>query len=579
MDLALGSARLPDSSCPASAGRPWWREWQLALLVLFVFGAYFTRLTTLSIRGEESRRGLIAREMIETGDWIIPRTQGVPLFSRPPLQNWMIAGLALVRGDVDAVAMRLPSICAILLTCLMMYRYARRFATPLGALSAGLAFASMGQVLELGRVGETDALFTLFVSGALLGWHGTFSQGGSPYRAWCIGYALAALGTLTKGPQAPVYFVGPVCAYLLHRRSFRALFSGAHLAGIATFLLVLAVWQVPCLMQVGLDGIAKMYVTDVGHRFIDANLFSFGEHLVEYPLELFACLLPWSALLIVWFRRDFRRSLGPAADAAIFLAIALAVAFPTVWFPPGSRPRYFMSLYPCLAILIGFAIERVSQIARHEAGGKLWPGFVRGTAIAMVGVAAAVLVISTYDFGIWLAQPVWFAVVFVLVNCGLASAAWRSVDTPGSRGALVAVTSIALFTGFLNVTVMINALDRDSADTAGEVAALKRQLPAGTKLVSLNVTHHLFVFHYHEDVPVVPWPADVNDPAARVPYFCVDAREFETKELPFPWKPVTEISCDRRKMPQPQIRVVIGRRQDIPDVAQTARLPFDAATK
>lgn len=573
MSMAVGSAGECESIHPTSARSAWWREWQLAVLVLFVLAAYFSRLTDLSVRGEESRRGLIAREMIETGDWIIPRTQGVPLFSRPPLQNWMIGTLALVRGDVDLVAMRLPSVCAIFLTCLLIYGYARLFLSPLGALASGLTFASMAQVLELGRMGETDALFTLMVSGALLSWHGGLLRGESLYRVWCTGYALAALGTLTKGPQAPVYFVGPVCVYLLYKRKWRVAFSPAHLAGIGTFALVLGIWQIPCLMKIGFEGIRRMYVTDVGHRFIDANWFSFGEHLAVYPLELFACLLPWSALLIVWFNREFRRTLGASRDPVIFLAICLAVAFPTVWFPPGSRPRYFMSLYPCLAILIGLAVERVSLAQRSEPWWIVWPLFVRITAVVMAGAGLGVVVISVHDFGLWLAQPVWFAVVYALISAGLAAVAWRAVG-PGPRAnPAVAVLAVAGFVGISYGTVMINALVGATVDTEGAIAELKHQLPPGTKLVSFNVTHHLFVFHYREEIPVVPWPETVEEEAAKVPYFCADVREFETKELPFPWRPVTEISCDRHKMPVPRIRVVVGRRQDVPDVGETPPKP------
>ncbi|HTI49449.1 MAG TPA: glycosyltransferase family 39 protein, partial [Planctomycetaceae bacterium] len=471
------------------------------------------------------------------------------------------------------VTMRLPSVCAILLTCLLIYRYARLFLAPLGALAAGLTFASMAQVLELGRMGETDALFTLMVSGALLCWHGGLLRGESLYRVWCTGYALAALGTLTKGPQAPVYFVGPVLAYLLYRRKWHVAFSPAHLAGIATFVVVLGTWQIPCVMKVGLDGIRKMYIQDVGHRFIDANWFSFGEHLVVYPLELFACLLPWSALLIVWFNREFRRTLGTARDPVIFLAICLAVAFPTVWFPPGSRPRYFMSLYPCLALLIGLAVERVSLAQRSEPWWIVWPLFVRITAAAMVGSGVGVLAISVHDFGLWLAQPAWFAVVYALIASALAVVAWRAVG-PGARtNPAVAVLAIAGFVGVSYATVMINALVGATVDTEGAIAELKHQLPPGTKLVSFNVTHHLFVFHYREDIPVVPWPETVEEEAAKVPYFCADVREFETKDLPFPWRPVTEISCDRHKMPVPRIRVVVGRRQDVPDVGEAPPKP------
>src|SRR5262245_33061713 len=79
----------------------WWMELELGLLVLLVIGAFFVRMTDLSIRGEESRRALIAREMLQTGDFVVPRCQGVPLFSRPPLQNWLIGLVGLVRGDID----------------------------------------------------------------------------------------------------------------------------------------------------------------------------------------------------------------------------------------------------------------------------------------------------------------------------------------------------------------------------------------------------------------------------------------------------------------------------------------------
>ena len=53
--------------------------------VLLVLAAcfYTIRVTDLSIRGEESRRGRIAWEIWQSGDWIVPRIQGSPSFSGP----------------------------------------------------------------------------------------------------------------------------------------------------------------------------------------------------------------------------------------------------------------------------------------------------------------------------------------------------------------------------------------------------------------------------------------------------------------------------------------------------------------
>src|SRR5690242_9813316 len=94
----------------------WWREWEFWAVLLVAGLIYGTRLGDGLPSGEEPRKGQIAREMITSGDWIVPRQQGLPFLSRPPVQNWAIAAVALARGNVDAVAIRLPSVIALLLT-------------------------------------------------------------------------------------------------------------------------------------------------------------------------------------------------------------------------------------------------------------------------------------------------------------------------------------------------------------------------------------------------------------------------------------------------------------------------------
>lgn len=548
----------------AASTSKWWFEPELVLLIVFVLGAYFTRMSDLTIRGEESRRGLIAREMLTTGDWIVPRCQGVTLFSRPPLQNWLIAGMAMFHGKIDAVVLRLPSDVAVLLTVLMIYGYARRFLSRLGALTAGLGYASMGQVLELGRMGETDALFTLFVSGSLIVWHGSFQKYGSTARTWCLGYLFVGLGMLTKGPQAPVYFAAVVGAYLLWTRQWRAALSGSHAAGIGLFCLIFGAWQIPFVRTLGPEGAGRMFVNDVGHRFMDATVFSIGEHLINFPFEVFACMLPWSGLLVAWFFPQFRRLIGEAKPHFIFLMLCLAVTFPTVWLPPGARPRYFMPLYPCAALLAGLAAERLWQAADITAWRGYWKVFVCACSLAISAAGIAVLVISLGDFGVWLAQPPAIAWAYVVICLLLAVTAWRSLAAESLLRRRVAVLAIAGFLAITHCGVGITALQSVSIDTSGAVAALKTKLPPGTKLVSFDQIHHMFVFFFNDDIPVRPvprLPADVDDD---VLYFCIAPGELEKGPLPFAWEQIAEVNCDRRIEPIPRARVIVGRRTDRP---------------
>ncbi len=159
------------------------REWELVALGLLVLGVYFSRLTALAICGEESRWANAAREMIATGDWIMPRQQGALFAERPPLGSWAMVLVGLARGEVDLVAVRLPSVLATLLLTWLIYGYVRRWATRFAALAAAAAYATSVQVMQLGRLGESEALFALFVGGSLLVWHAGYLQGAP--KPWC----------------------------------------------------------------------------------------------------------------------------------------------------------------------------------------------------------------------------------------------------------------------------------------------------------------------------------------------------------------------------------------------------------
>ena len=109
--------------------------------------------------------------MLATGDWVVPRQQGQVFPERPPMTMWLMAVGGQLRGDVDAIAIRLPSVIAVVLTSLLIYGYTRAFASTATALTAALVYATCGQVLQIGRRGESEAAFALFVSASLLLWH------------------------------------------------------------------------------------------------------------------------------------------------------------------------------------------------------------------------------------------------------------------------------------------------------------------------------------------------------------------------------------------------------------------------
>lgn len=497
---------MPDVNAPTTTTRGWSRyfERELGWLLILVVMFYATRVTDLSIRGEESRRGRIAWEMIHSGDWLVPRVQGLPRLSRPPLQYWTIALVGEWRGAVDAVAVRLPSVLATLLTVLMIYGYGRCWMSRAGAFASAASFATFAQVLQLGRLGETEALFTFLLSAAMLSWHAGVLLRWSPWATWGTAYLLAAAATLAKGPQAPVYFAGGIGLFLLVTRNWRSAISWSHAAGIVLFLAIVGAWQIPFSQALGQEKVSYVYLSEVAKRFEDTQWATIISHLTLFPIEVVVgSLFPWSLLLLAYSRAAFRSQIGEARLPLIFLVGCIAIAFPTVWIPPEARTRYFMPLFPCFALLCGYVVEQGSQAA-------------------------------TATIPRWLLY-------------------WKTRPQLG-------VSVVACVLGALYVGPIMSYQVAKSRDAATEIAQIKRLLPQGSGLSSFGVVHHLFSYHYGEDIAHHQWPDDEAEVSPKLEYFCFDAFRSRPKSLPFAWTEVARINCDRNQRAKPECEVIIGRR-------------------
>jgi 4-amino-4-deoxy-L-arabinose transferase-like glycosyltransferase len=530
-----------------------------------VLAAYFVRIGDVSMRGEEPRRAQVAFEMIERGDWVVPREQGSPFLSRPPLQNWLIAASTTVCGSRAPWAARLPSVLAMLLTCLLIYGYARIGLSRGGALCAALAFATCAEMFTTGCQAETEMVFIALVGAALLLWHWGDLRGWPALLTWCVAYVLVGLGVLCKGPQPPIYFLMAVSAYLLANRRWRHLLSPAHAIGALVGVAVVLAWVVPCLLRTSGPDVWRMLMNDSQDRFHQWKLGDVLVHLVQYPVEVFGSLLPWSVILFSFLSRDLRRSLGPARSQVLFATCSVATAFPTCWIPPGGATRYFAPLYPCLAVLVGVAVE---QGARADAAA--WVRLAWNKLLSLFGgimiacgaavVLAALLLPGRSRWGEW-AEPMPLALGYAAAVLGLAGLAWRARHSERGRirtaGLALAVFMVLTFTGMVT-----DARIRRSEDQQEAVARIKELLPPGQRLISIGPIDALFAYHFGDSID--PSPLTTAEWARLLArdelYFCFDEVAGWRPFVPFAWQPLGIVSMDRNRHNPPERAVVVGRR-------------------
>jgi len=560
----------------------WLGEPEFWLLLILASAIYLPRVTQLTMRGEESRRAQVAAEILRTGDWIVPRQQGEIYLSRPPLGSWPIALVAMVRGELDLLAVRLPSVTTTILTCLLLYIYSRHWLSRLGAMSAGIAYATMAQVLELGMMAETESTLTFLIAASLLCWHAGYAANPRALWPWVLGYAFAALAGLAKGPQGPVYFVAVTTVYLWSIRDFRSWLSWRQFAGLAVFSVIILSWQIPFTLRTNGESALAIWVNNASERFSDAGWLSLLKHLVSYPLEVAACMLPWSLMLIAYLYPGLRRRLDHTAPVVRFQWTAILATFPTCWFAVTARGRYFMPLDPCVAVLVGVAIERIVDLAQeaqlsYALKRFLWPSAVMLPLAGVLLMASGMFEVSAA--GVWSAaasSPVMSVLFTLAATLGgwLIARAAREITPDRVRWAMLAIGG---FFGFAFMGPFTNVRIAMSEDTAGQVEALKEQLPpeAVDDLVSLGRVHHLFAYHYQAPIRLIP--SDSVDGAADEPwqYFCFDLPgDAPPPEWPFAWEQVAVISCERNRARNPEQKVIVARR-----LSQTAGRGADSERK
>jgi 4-amino-4-deoxy-L-arabinose transferase-like glycosyltransferase len=562
----------------------------LASSTALVYGA---RLSVQPLVGEETRWATAARDMLATGDFLVPRQQGQVFPERPPMTIWLIAAAGWLRGDVDPVAIRLPSVIAVVLTSVLIYVYARSLISQAVGVIGALAYATFGQVLQIGRLGESEAVFALFVGSSLLVWHLGYMRGWRPLAVWSVAFTFAALASLVKGPQAPVYFGAILGTYLLLvRRDWRYLASWHFVCGFAIYVTIVAAWQVPFYHATDWEAVVATWAGLAGDRF---NLRGMIMHAVTYPIETFVCLLPWSPILIALLHPQTRQRLDNHRQVVLFLATAIAVAYPTVWLAAGARGRYFMPMYPLVAVLVGVVIERCSTAAVGTYPRRAWHqflllwGIVAMSGATVMGVAGLKSSVATR-----LHQPQAFSLAFAVL-CGTVVLAVRSVyRRPAKMSPIRAVLAINTLAAVGAAGIMVNVNVSRWNDPSPTIAEFRRLLPAGANLVSLTPIEHRFAYYFGEPITELNWPHKVADLPPNVEYFCFMRMPGDTADsraagrgrtwyktpgrLPFAWEELKAASVDRRIDSKAMV-VVLGRvLQPLQAKVTDATVPQRAAT-
>jgi 4-amino-4-deoxy-L-arabinose transferase-like glycosyltransferase len=343
-----------------------------------LLGAMFAALVTLPGLGigtlwdnSETAYGEVAREVVLTHDWVVMHLNGQPWFVQPPLYFWIAALFAKLFG-ISALALRLPSALAtIAMGGAVGYATARIAGERAGMVAAIVLSTSLMQAI-VGRLAIMDALLDFSIAAALLWWYRALEPSGSPRRrdtAFVCGALALAIGTLAKGPVAPVITALVIGAWALWERRAGRLAAPRRRAVVLALIAYLAVtlpWFLALAARVGPGAIVEL----IGHytfgRYTGVIENQTGPLWYYLPVVILG-FFPWIAFVPVAAVAAWREARSPDGAFARLALVWTIVPFLFFSFASTKLPNYIAMVLPALAILVALWFERVRAGADRRA--------------------------------------------------------------------------------------------------------------------------------------------------------------------------------------------------------------------
>ena len=116
---------------------------------------------------DESRYAEIPREMLASGNWIVPKFDGLRYFEKPVLGYWLNALSIKLFGE-NAFGARFPSALATGLSAFIIFLLVYRFAGDItAAIAAALIFLTSFIVYGIGTFNVLDSMLAVFITASM----------------------------------------------------------------------------------------------------------------------------------------------------------------------------------------------------------------------------------------------------------------------------------------------------------------------------------------------------------------------------------------------------------------------------
>jgi len=446
--LVSGIARTDDSSPafahPSASATPIFYD--LAAIVALSLSVCMFHLGSFGLwEPDEARYAEIAREMLQSGNLLLPHLNYVAYVEKPPLLYWLTTLSYSIFG-VSEFAARLPVAMSAIVGILATYVFALRAFGRRHALLAAAILATTPLYALMAQVLTTDMMLTALVTIATFSLFLHRNEGGR----WCwLAYVAMGLAVMTKGPVGAAIPILAMLIWLALNRELRgALAKFRALPGLMLTTLIAAPWFV--MMTIREPGFADFYFIGEHLRRAFETDYSHNEAFYFYFPVLAVGLLPWTLLVPFLTWREAARN--PARSFCLVAAGVTVIAFSCA---SAKLIPYILPAIPPIAVLMADGLVSCAWPAAGSRAARRPPDsrilIESGPLLALLGIGVIVAAIAAPQFRtpyVMAARPAIYAIGAILLAGGAATASmFVARRTAAGLGAIVVTLAFALIAG------------------------------------------------------------------------------------------------------------------------------------
>ena len=328
-------------------------SWIVLLIMLFIAG-YFVGIDAYIQEVDPATYAEVAREMVESHDYIYLHDNYRQYLDKPPVTMWLIAGCYRIFG-ITNYAVRLPSLLMAIVAILSVYWLGVMLWNKRAGLLSALIMASTLATRLMIQDPKIDMVLIGFMTLSIA----LLFKGLTDSKFLWLGYIAIAVAFLTKGPISigiPVLAFG---AYAFFKKDFSLIKSLKPVRGfILTAVLVLP-WYIAVALKRG-DYTAYFMLFKQSFGRFYAHQFYYGGDDLFYVHTFSWAFLPWTFIFIIILVqrfRNWRKKIKPD-DGELFTLWWWILPFVILSLAISKLPQYIFWLIPAAALLTGSWLDK-----------------------------------------------------------------------------------------------------------------------------------------------------------------------------------------------------------------------------